>query len=286
MTTSRSPLRQNDLARKLLRPTYKRAEGLKDRASDWNRRRIVKGAPSCRDHVSPVPVLVVAVYRHRNALVLHKLLSQLPTQEVYLWALDEPVEALAAHTVGSGPGGKWQLANRLVEQAAAGDDRWLMVVDDDVCFSSGDGCRFVDLAVRSGFDICQPAHGPFSLRSYEFNRARPLARSSWTGFVEIGPMVLFSARALSRVYPFPEDLMMGWGTELYWHGLQSEGFRLGVVDGSSMLHIGRVARHYDVDVANQSLDTAVADTGVTLADTMQRHGTWWRWQHRPPWLAP
>jgi hypothetical protein len=272
-----------DLARKVVRPFYWGAIGARNRVLDWSRQQVVRASPSCGHRTSPVPFVVVAVYRRRNAHVLGKLLAQLHSADVHLWALDEPADSLAAQTVGSGPGSKWELANRLIAHAAPDPDAWMMVVDDDVCFSWSDGCRLVDLALRSGFDICQPAHGRLSLHSYEFNGARPLVRSSWTGFVEIGPLVLFSPRVVGGVYPFPEDLNMGWGTELYWHRLQEQGFRLGVVDRSRILHVGRVGEHYDTARASLSTRAAMAKTGISLTDTMQRHGTWWRWQATPPW---
>jgi hypothetical protein len=234
-----------------------------------------------------VPFAVVSVYRRRNAAVLQTLLGQLVgSPSVALWALDEPHDELADLTVGQGPGTKWELINRLIGSLSLDDGTWLVVADDDVCFAGRRGHLLLRYAVEAELDICQPAHSLLSIFSRAFTLANPFAKVTETGYVEIGPLFVVSPKVRSRVWPFPEDTGMGWGTELLWHGLRKDGYRLGKVDATPIIHCGVVAADYDMWEAKAHFDRIAASTGVRLQDTLVRYRRWWAWQRAAPWATP
>src|SRR5262249_8900916 len=145
----------------------------------------------------PAPALnVVAIYRRRNAATLLELLEPAVRAGagVSLWALDEVDPSLERWTSGCGPGGRFALANRLVDPDAG----WVVLADDDVRFRDGDVVELVRYARALDLDISQPAHALGSNVSHSFTRRAPFRVARWTSFVEIGPVVAFSRRALSH----------------------------------------------------------------------------------------
>jgi hypothetical protein len=106
-----------------------------------------------------------------------------------------------------------------------------------------------------------------------------------TTFVEIGPVVLLSPRATAAVLPFPEDVRMGWGLDVYWSGMR-DTLRLGVVDATPMRHVGAVAADYG-DCAERAIqERYLAQAGAKDVRELARVvGEPWRpWQATPPWL--
>jgi hypothetical protein len=223
--------------------------------------RLLRGQP-------PPPVSAISVYRNRNEATVGALIEPLLAAgaSVRLWALDRPAVGLAEHTVGHGPGRRFQLLNRLLDGVAG---RPLVVFDDDVRFRRGNLVDLVSLAAALGLDIAQPAHERASDASHPITRRRPFAVARLTNFVEIGPVVCFSAGVLSRVAPFPEAAM-GWGTELVWADLVEEGFRLGIVDAVSLVHLGRLHEGYDTREDQERLSAALAERGLASLEEHTR----------------
>jgi hypothetical protein len=174
------------------------------------------------------PAALACIYRRRNADRVRALASEAQRTglSVRLWALDEPVRALAHLTFGSGPGSRFELLNALVPHAHR--SQWLVIADDDVRFVAPAPFRTL-LVVAAGqhLDISQPTHARGSWRSLLITRQQLLVSVRETTFVEIGPVVAFSPRALASVLPFPEE-GMGWGAELEWAAHRSDGLRLGM----------------------------------------------------------
>ncbi|MDA8035295.1 MAG: hypothetical protein M0T71_14195 [Actinomycetota bacterium] len=236
-------------------------------------------------HRAPPAVDLVAVYRRRNAARVARLVARAPAGTVvHLWALDEPAEALAAHTVGTGPGDRPALLNRL---AAAGDPaRWLLACDDDVDLGQRALGRLCRLAERAELDVCQPAHLARSYASWPFNRQRlwPLVRR--TRFVEQGPCLLLSPAGRRALVPLPEDLGMGWGLEAHFATAAGGRLQLGVVDAVGMRHRGPVAAGYGRDAADAHGRRALSSAGIDSYGALQVVlDRWVPWQRRPGWTG-
>lgn len=254
-------------------------------------RRLLRGAAVARARRAappgPVaqPVVLTCVYRADSEPILSGLLRQVPAgTDVRLWALDTPLAAFAERTVGTGPGARWHLVNRLLASAPIPDDAWIVVADDDVVFSKGHLAGVLSVARAAGFDLVQPAHSLASIGNHQFVVARPLVRAGRVGFVEIGPLFALAPSWRDRLVPFREDLGMGWGTEVLWHDLFGEGMTMGVVDQCRIVHCGQVAAAYSAEAADQVSSRLLAERGFSqMFDLMTRHGRWWRWQRRPTW---
>jgi hypothetical protein len=231
-------------------------------------------------------LVAVAVYRRALAPVLAELVGQLPAgTRVALWALDEPVPALAAHTVGSGPGERLPLLNRLVEEAAPGVDDWVLVSDDDVRFTRGSPAALLRAAARLGLDLAQPAHTWSSEVSHRFTRRRALVLARTTRFVEQGPLALFGPRAVARLLPFREDVPWpGWGIEALWSRARDDGVTLGIVDGVTMRHVQRVnASRYSWRDAQRHEAALLTEAGFpSIASLHVDEARWRAWQEAPP----
>jgi hypothetical protein len=226
--------------------------------------------PSLRgsDGIAP-PAQLLCVYRKHNARLVSDLVAECRglTWPVYLHALDAPSETLAAWTVSEGPGGRFELLNRLAHQTDP--RRWTIICDDDVRFPHRGIGALVERCSTFGLDVAQPAHRADSYYNWRFTRRRPGVQARVTGFVEIGPVVVFSPRALPQVTPFPE-IGMGWGTELEWHDLRSLGMQLGIVDSVPVLHIAKPARTYDKAPEGVRLDRLLEDRGLSGMSPLQR----------------
>lgn len=232
------------------------------------------------------PSVVLCVYRARNARVVAALARQVRRSggEVRLWALDTVVPALAAHTVGHGPGGRLDLADVLYESAPVPPDTYVVVADDDVRVL-GYG-RFLRLMRRAAFDLAQPAHTRhLSHPSHAVTLRAPRSLARLTEFVEIGPLFAVAPSRRAEVLPFPAGLGMGWGLEADWYGLHRRGARLGIVDAAPLRHLGPVAVSYAQDAERAQLAERLAANG--LQGLHEIHGTlatWRPWQRTPPWL--
>jgi hypothetical protein len=231
---------------------------------------------------------VYCVYRRRNAHVVERLLA--PTSAggstVGLWALDEKDPALAHLTVGSGPGLKFDLVNRLVEERPPSTESHVVVADDDAMFLRGDLVTFVRTAETAELDLAQPAHVFWSNISHRITWMRPLSTARLTTFVEIGPIFAVSPGWRDRVVPFPEGLGMGWGLDLQWMDLREEGCRLGIIDSTPIHHLSQFAAAYAPDEEIARLNQLLAERGAPSWKGLRRTlATWHRWRARPPWAG-
>lgn len=232
--------------------------------------------------------VVLCVYRAKNARVVRRLVRSALRSDatVRLWALDETEPSLSTWTVGSGPGGKFELANRLLAAAPVPDGAYVVVTDDDVTLALGMGW-FLRLVRRAALDVAMPAH-----RKHLSNLSHQATlRASWslarlTQFVEIGPVFAVSPRIRDRVLPFPDDAGMGWGLEADWYVLQrDEGARLGIVDGAPMRHLTPVATSYPQGVERERMAERIRRAGLGgLHEIQTTVATWRPWQRTPPWL--
>ena len=239
----------------------------------------------------PLPPLgLVCVYRARNAQVVAGLLRQLGSggtaARVALWALDEVPEALAAVTVGVGPGLRLPLLQECVDVLDLPEDAWLVLADDDVALPEGGLADVVRLAAGAGLDLAQPAHSFTSHWNWAYTRRRLLTVCRVGGFVETGPLVLLGPAGRRAALPLPPDGGMGWGLELAWWSLRAGGIRLGIVDAVPMRHLVPVSDRYDLDVERERVDRAFAAHGLRDWGDLQVDDAQWRAWARPPRRAP
>lgn len=228
-------------------------------------------------------MLVVA--RPRNVRYVRILARQFAAADLRVWAIDGPVEELRPHTVGTGPGQKFELLNRLLASSPVPDDHWIVVADDDVVISRGTGQELIRVGDRARFDLFQPGHSLSSLYVHTFLVGRPGVRADLVTFVEIGPLFVVAPTKRAAFLPFPDDVGMGYGLELQWWGEQSAGARLGLVSQCLMTHLNPVGAMYEVGDEKGRLHEALAEVGLSrLAAAQENRGRWWRWSADPPWL--
>ncbi len=226
----------------------------------------------------------IGVYRQHNGSRLHDFLAGGGTSgDVLLWALDAPHDALADRTLGTGPGTRFTLLNRLVAQLGPAPDRWLVVADDDVVFTHGTPDEAVALAALAALDVSQPSHVRGSHLNWDVSRHRIGSRARLVRYVDQGPLLILSPLGQRRVLPFPESLGMGWGVEVLW---AAEGdMRMGVLDGVRINHLIAAGGHYNVDEQWEQAERLREAHGWPSWADLQRETARWRSRSPlPPWL--
>jgi hypothetical protein len=231
------------------------------------------------------PPLFVATYSARNSDRVARVIDPARSAgwEIALRALDHVPTALADVTRDCGPGLRLENLNALV---GAADDlpRWVVLCDDDVEFVRGDVVRLVEECDAAGFGLAQPAHAPGSHVSHPHTRAVQRSRSRSVPYVEAGPISVVAPTWSERVLPLPAWRGMGWGLELEWMDLRTQGCILGVVDRVSYLHLDPVGRTYDEEAERGRMAADLAARGIDDLTRMQvTLATWRPWQRRPPW---
>src|SRR4051812_34891518 len=80
------------------------------------------------------PAALVCVYRRHNAQSVLRLVAEAEraAMRVRLWTLDDPIPELEQFTIGSGPGSRFQLLNKLASYDEPSS--WLVIADDDARF--------------------------------------------------------------------------------------------------------------------------------------------------------
>lgn len=234
-------------------------------------------------------VAVVSVYRARNAQLLRGALSSLPDAEVRLWSLDGCVPTdLADATVGTGPGMRFPLLNRLIADLPQEVRRdGLILLDDDVHFVVGHLSALLAAGRRMSLDVYQPAQTARSHGSWPITYRERLTFARVTDYVEQGPVVVLSAAGQSALLPLPEDMGMAWGVEArWWRASLEHRLRQGVVDAVALRHLVPPGRHYDRAEQDVVLARELAKVGLTdirqLQRVHERMSAWEAWRSRAP----
>lgn len=228
---------------------------------------------------------MICVYRGRNAALVENLVQQAiaSNMKVALWALDNTVQALSPFTIGSGPGLRLTLLNRLYERIRMNEMDHIVISDDDVSFTRGNLTQLLSAITDCGFGLAQPAIAVGW--NHELTRARFLTLARWTSFVEVGPMFVVDRKWFSNILPFPEEYGMGWGLDLAWQDLISKGCRFGIVDSVCLKHL-MMPREYDEEAARTPLKLILKARNIrTLSKVQHCHASWRPWQIQPPWIA-
>jgi len=240
-----------------------------------------------RAKVQPIPFTAYCVYRQRNAELVQQLIRSAPVgSAVHLHALDEIPLILREHTRACGPGMRIPLINRLIRLNPPRVGSPVLIFDDDATFVAGAAGTFCALSQAASLDVAQPAHADGSHSSFRVVRADPTSTARLTRFVESGPVVCFAPGAAARLMPFPDDLRMGWGVDVWWSALQDPPLRLGVIDATPIAHHGAVGVEYDNADEARVLNGYLARAGLSSAHDLDTNvGLTWRpWQRVPKWL--
>ncbi len=227
---------------------------------------------------------MVCVYRRSNAPVVGRLVEQVTAVggQSRLWALDSVDPTLQDRTLGCGPGGRFELINRLLE--GLGSSHTVVVADDDVSFSVGSLDQLIRISQECAFELAQPAHTLRSHSTYAFCRRRPWSRARRTNFIEIGPLFVVDAAAMSRFTPFPEDTRMGWGVDLLWRDAALGGACIGIVDAVAVSHHTPLGHSYDMTHEGKLLGAMLRERHLSrVEDGQKTMAMWYRWRPRPPW---
>lgn len=235
-----------------------------------------------RAQTGSTAVHLVGVYRVRNAERIGSIVCDVVRRggRVVLWGLDGLAPSLAEWTVGTGPGGKFSLLNRMLEAHPAAAEAWVVCTDDDIELKRGSVGSLAALAAVAGLDLAQPAHSWSSHLSHAFTRRCPSLVLRETRFVEIGPIFVISPGGRPHLLPFPDD-GMGWGLELEWAAASAEGVRLGIVDAVSVKHLEPYARDYDDMDERRRVAEMERRSGRRLADLMVVISRWPVWRTSP-----
>jgi glycosyltransferase involved in cell wall biosynthesis len=236
---------------------------------------------------SPERVLLLSVYRARNAAIVDTLVAEARSRgwEVRLWALDAVDPALRSETLGVGAGAKFPLLNRLLREGDAAAFEWVVVADDDVALRGATLADLLAVSERAGLDLAQPAHTELSHRDNAITVRRPLSVARLTSYVENGPLFAVRRPFTSAILPFPGGHEMGWGLELEWFDLCCRGARLGIVDGIPIRHLRPVGADYAKEAERDRLRQLLRDRGLRSFSELRRtFGSWRPWQSEPPWL--
>jgi hypothetical protein len=231
---------------------------------------------------------LVGIYRRRNAEHVRRLLEPALVRgwATAWWALDDAHPDLGDVTIGTGPGLKLPLLNETMRRLG-GSASWTVCSDDDLVFRRGNVVRFVELSERAGFDLAQPARARGTQVSHGITIAPRLSRARLTTFVESGPLFAVGPGYRERLLPLPHARGMGWGVEIDWHELGRGGCRFGIVDGTTIEHLGELAADYDAVELKQQLFAELAARGNPEWQGMRRTLSVWRpWRRRPPWARP
>jgi hypothetical protein len=203
--------------------------------------------------------------------------------DVRLWALDQVDESLRAWTVGAGSGEKFPLIGRLIDDVPA--EAWLVVMDDDVEFTTGSLTGLLETMSRAQLDLAQPAHDFRSYVSHPPTVAAPFSIARRCRFVEIGPIFVVAPRARGRVLGDVADRGMGYGLEAAWATRTREaGLRTGIVDCIRVRHLKPVATAYDAAPMRVAAAEQLPAAGAaTWRDLYRTEAIWRPWQRVPPW---
>lgn len=130
---------------------------------------------------------------------------------------------------------KFALIDATTRDAGAFD--WVLIIDDDVELPEGFLDRFIALADRYDFALCQPARTEDSYIDHSIVMRMPGLAARRTRFVEIGPVFAIRRDAMPLLMPFGAECGMGWGLDFVWPGIiEPAGLRMGIIDATPVAH--------------------------------------------------
>lgn len=231
------------------------------------------------------PVLLLVVYRARNAQLVKALLRQVNSSaDVRLWALDEIAPELAAQTVGTGPGTRFSNLNKLYNAKPVMEGSWVVLADDDVFLVRGSLTRIFSIMKRAGLSLAQPSQSILGWWTSPFNVSRPFLVARDSNYVEQGPLLVVDPTFAKVILPLPDENDMGWGIEAEWYRAKEGRFRFGVIDDCRIVHCARAGTTYPSGPEMRSMNERLRKAGIdSLYQLQSVNGYWWKWQPNPSW---
>ena len=189
-------------------------------------------------------VLVAGIYLadrpHVGGHIVHELASSRAHAVTQRWTALAPGGEGAFDLPGTvmvevDPAPKFTLIDAITRDAGAFD--WVLIIDDDVELPAEFLDRFIDLAERLDFALCQPARTEDSYIDHGIVMRMPGLAARRTRFVEIGPVVAIRRDAMPLLMPFGAECGMGWGLDFVWPGIiEQAGLRMGIIDATPVAH--------------------------------------------------
>jgi hypothetical protein len=231
------------------------------------------------------PVLLLMVYRTKNAQLVKALLRQVNSNaDVRLWALGEIAPELADQTIGSGLGARFSNFNKLYNAKPIQEGSWVVLADDDVLFVRGSLTRTIGIMKLAGLSLAQPSQSILGWWTSLFNVARPFLVARDTNYVEQGPLLVVDPLFAKLILPLPEENDMSWGIEAEWYRAKEGRYRIGVIDDCRVVHWGRNATTYPAGPEMRSMHERLRKAGIDNIWQLQSvNGYWWKWQRIPSW---
>ena len=207
----------------------------------------VKSSPARR-------VLIAGVEVDARKDSLHEVLSK----------LSESRHSVTAKPVPCHEGkGKFQNINAGLLDLDLEQFDWIILVDDDVECPEYFLDRFLYLAEAADLNICMPAHKFRSNQTFQLTVRHWASMVRTTHFVESGPITAFKRPIFRHIFPFPE-LKWAWGTDIDWsESARRLGYRIGVIDGTSIRHLRPVGGSYQIQFAIEEAERFLAARGIT-----------------------
>jgi hypothetical protein len=132
---------------------------------------------------------------------------------------------------------KFIVLNRLLANEILGDYDFVLISDDDISLPDNFLDNYLDLVLRYGFALAQPARTHQSYIDHHFVAQMEGLVARRTRFVEIGPLISIRRDFFSILLPFDETSPMGWGYDFVWPCLVEErGLRMGIIDATPVEH--------------------------------------------------
>jgi hypothetical protein len=231
------------------------------------------------------PVLLLMVYRTKNAQLVKALLRQVNSNaDVRLWALGEIAPELADQTIGSGLGARFSNFNKLYNAKPIQEGSWVVLADDDVLFVRGSLTRTISIMKQAGLSLAQPSQSILGWWTFPFNVARPFLVARDSNYVEQGPLLVADPLFAKLILPLPDENDMGWGIEAEWYRAKEGRYRIGVIDDCRVVHYARAGSTYSYGPETRRMDERFRKAGIdSLYQLQSVNGYWWKWQRTPSW---
>lgn len=260
---------------------------LRHKAARWGSPLMANGTLSFhRAQACAHPFSCYMVYRSCNAALVRCLIRSAPEGSRFaLHALDAVPSDLEPWTLRAGKGARMPLLNQLIEDAPPGELP-VLICDDDVSFVADGIGLFVGLSLAAGADVAQPAHARGGFSTFVVTQVDVPSTARLVRFIESGPVVFLAPSAAARLLPFPEDIRMGWGVDVWWSAMQQPPLTLAVIDATPIIHRGEVGAEYDDGLEQEVLDAYLLRAGIPSAHCLDTNvGLTSRpWQKRAKWL--
>lgn len=151
---------------------------------------------------------------------------------------------------------KFIVLNRLLSTEPLDSYDFIIISDDDISLPSDFLDRYLSIVVNHDFAIAQPARTHSSYIDHHFVGQLSGLEARRTRFVEIGPLFSVRRDVYPVIFPFDENVYMGWGYDFVWPCLMEKlNKRMGIVDATPVEHsMRKPVKNYTYDDAKKSME--------------------------------